>query len=218
MKVKVNSVKAEELPELNDEFASEASEFDTLDELKADIRKAAAQDAEGRQATEARDAFIAKLQEGLEIPVPKGVKAEMVEQQLKNVTADPSKATKEQKAEAEETVEKELRDQMVLDVLAQDGIETEMVHVGNKAIRGCLACGQCIKHRNERCIQDDEVNEWIQKMKTADGILIGSPVHFSAIGGTMKSFLDRAFYVTGVNGGMLRHKVGAAVVAVRLAT
>lgn len=66
--------------------------------------------------------------------------------------------------------------QMVLDVLAQEGIETEMVHVGNKAIRGCLACGQCIKHRNERCIQDDEVNEWIQKMKTADGILLGSPV------------------------------------------
>ena len=65
VKVKVNSVKAEELPELDDEFASEASEFDTLDELKADIRKAAAQDAEGRQATEARDAFIAKLQEGL---------------------------------------------------------------------------------------------------------------------------------------------------------
>ena len=43
--------------------------------------------------------------------------------------------------------------QMVLDVLAQEGIETEMVHVGNKAIRGCLACGQCIKHRNERCIE-----------------------------------------------------------------
>ena len=119
VKVKVNSVKAEELPELNDEFASEASEFDTLDELKADIRKAAAQDAEGRQATEARDAFIAKLQEGLEILVPKGVKANMVEEQLKGMTPDPEKATKEQKAEAEETVEKELRDQMVLDVLAE---------------------------------------------------------------------------------------------------
>ena len=105
VKVKVNSVKAEELPELNDEFASEASEFDTLDELKADIRKAAAQDAEGRQATEARDAFIAKLQEGLEIPVPKGVKANMVEEQLKGMTPDPEKATKEQKAQAEETVE-----------------------------------------------------------------------------------------------------------------
>ncbi len=104
VKVKVNSVKAEELPELNDEFASEASEFDTLDELKADIRKAAAQDAEGRQATEARDAFIAKLQEGLEIPVPKGVKANMVEEQLKGMTPDPEKATKEQKAQAEETV------------------------------------------------------------------------------------------------------------------
>ena len=114
VKVKVNSVKAEELPELNDEFASEASEFDTLDELKADIRKAAAQDAEGRQATEARDAFIAKLQEGLEIPVPKGVKANMVEEQLKGMTPDPEKATKEQKAQAEETVEKDLRDQMVL--------------------------------------------------------------------------------------------------------
>jgi multimeric flavodoxin WrbA len=68
---------------------------------------------------------------------------------------------------------------------------------------------------NEQCVQDDQVNEWIQKMKSADGIVIGSPVHFSAIGGTMKSFLDRAFYVTGVNNGMLRHKVGASVVAVR---
>ena len=89
IKVKVNSVKAEELPELDDDFASEASEFDTLDELKEDLKKVAAQDAEGRQATAARDAFIAKLEDGLEIPVPKGVKAEMVEQQLKNVTADP---------------------------------------------------------------------------------------------------------------------------------
>ena len=84
IKVKVNSVKAEELPELDDDFASEASEFDTLDELKEDLKKVAAQDAEGRQATAARDAFIAKLEDGLEIPVPKGVKAEMVEQQLKN--------------------------------------------------------------------------------------------------------------------------------------
>ena len=71
VKVKVNSVKAEELPELDDDFASEASEFDTLDELKEDLKKAASQDAEGRQATAARDAFIAKLEEGLEIPVPK---------------------------------------------------------------------------------------------------------------------------------------------------
>ena len=62
---------------------------------------------------------------------------------------------------------------------------------------------------------EDEVNGWIQKMKTADAILLGSPVHFSAVAGTMKSFLDRAFYVSSVNDAMLRHKVGAAVVAVR---
>lgn len=119
VKVKVNSVKTEELPELDDDFAQDASEFDTLDELKADVRKAAERDAEGRQATEARDAFIAKLEEGAEIPVPKGVKADMLEQQLKNVTADPSKATDEQKADAEKQVVKELTDQMVLDALAE---------------------------------------------------------------------------------------------------
>ena len=105
--------------------------------------------------------------------------------------------------------------QMVTAELELQGIETEIVHVGNKAIRGCLACGQCAKKKNEQCVQDDEVNGWIQKMKEADGILLGSPVHFSAVSGTMKSFLDRAFYVTGCNDGMLRHKVGAAVVAVR---
>jgi len=105
---------------------------------------------------------------------------------------------------------------MVTDELEKEGIATEIIHVGNKAVRGCLACGQCVKKKNEQCIQsEDPVNEWIQLMKEADGILIGSPVHYSAIAGTMKSFLDRAFYVSGVNGAMLRHKVGASVVAVR---
>lgn len=105
---------------------------------------------------------------------------------------------------------------MVTAELEKEGIETEIVHVGNKLIRGCTACGQCAKNRNEQCVlPNDEVNEWIQKMKQADGIILGSPVHYSAIGGTMKSFLDRGFYVAGVNDGMLRHKVGASVVAVR---
>lgn len=100
--------------------------------------------------------------------------------------------------------------------LEKEGIETEIVHVGNKSIRGCLACGRCEESRDERCVIDnDEVNNWIQMMKSADGILLGSPVYYSAVAGTMKSFLDRAFYVAGANGGMLRHKVGAAVVAVR---
>jgi len=105
---------------------------------------------------------------------------------------------------------------MVTAELEKEGIETEIVHVGNKTIRGCTACGQCIKNKNEQCVQTgDEVNDWIQSMKRTDGIIFGSPVHYAAIAGTMKSFMDRAFYVTGVNDGMLRHKVGAAVVAVR---
>jgi len=100
--------------------------------------------------------------------------------------------------------------------LEKEGIETEIVQVGDKAIRGCIACYQCMKNQNEQCaIKGDEVNEWVQKMKGADAIILGSPVHYSAIGGTMKSFLDRAFFVASVNGGLLRHKVGAAVVAVR---
>ena len=105
---------------------------------------------------------------------------------------------------------------MVTAELEKAGIETEIIQVGNKAIRGCIACNQCIKNQNEQCVlAGDEVNEWIQKMKHADGIILGSPVHYAAVAGTMKSFLDRAFYVTGANDTMLRHKVGAAVVAVR---
>jgi len=105
---------------------------------------------------------------------------------------------------------------MVTAELENENIETEIVHVGNKLIQGCTACGQCAKNKNEQCVlPGDEVNAWIQKMKQADGIIFGSPVHYSAMAGTMKSFMDRAFYVAGVNDGMLRHKVGAAVVAVR---
>jgi multimeric flavodoxin WrbA len=103
---------------------------------------------------------------------------------------------------------------MVAEELEKEGIEVEIVHVGNKVIRGCLACNGCARNKNEKCVIDnDEVNEWVQKMKEADGIILGSPVHYSGIAGTMKSFLDRAFYVAGNQ--MLRHKVGATVVAVR---
>lgn len=105
---------------------------------------------------------------------------------------------------------------MVAEELKTEGIEVEIVHVGNKALRGCIACGGCARNQNEKCVlPGDEVNEWIQKMKEADGIILGSPVHFSSIGATMKAFLDRAFYVASSNKSMLRHKVGASVVAVR---
>ncbi|MFZ5967260.1 MAG: flavodoxin family protein [Bacillota bacterium] len=105
---------------------------------------------------------------------------------------------------------------IVADELEKEGIETEVIHVGNKLIRGCMGCNQCARNKNEKCVlSGDEVNEWIQKMKEAEGIIIGSPVHYSSIGATLKAFLDRAFYVASANNGMLRHKVGAAVVAVR---
>lgn len=105
---------------------------------------------------------------------------------------------------------------IVADELEKEGVETEVVHVGNKTIRGCIACNRCVKNKDQKCgLPGDEVNEWIQKMNEADGIILGSPVHYSSIGATMKAFLDRAFYVTSVNNGMLRHKVGATVVAVR---
>ena len=105
---------------------------------------------------------------------------------------------------------------LVCDELEKQGIEAEIIRVGHKKISGCLGCNACAKNQDEKCIiKDDLVNETIQKMKNADGILLGSPVHYSALSGNMKSFLDRAFYVIGTNGGLLRHKVGAAVVAVR---
>lgn len=117
--VKVNSVKSEELPELNDDFAQEASEFDTLEELKADIRKQSEFDSEGRQANEARDAFIARLEEGLDIQVPTGVKDALVADHVKALSADPDKASDEDKKKAEDEAVKELTDQMVLDALAE---------------------------------------------------------------------------------------------------
>ena len=105
---------------------------------------------------------------------------------------------------------------MVGSKLEENGIDFEIIHIGNKAIRGCIACGKCRVNKDEKCsITTDPLNEWIQTMKTADGIILGAPVHYAGIPGTMKSFLDRSFYVAGSNGGLFRHKVGAAVVAVR---
>ena len=196
VKVKVNSVKAEELPELNDEFASEASEFDTLDELKADIRKAAAQDAEGRQATEARDAFIAKLQEGLEIPVPKGVKANMVEEQLKGMTPDPEKATKEQKAQAEETVEKDLRDQMVLDALAEKlDVQVSQSDVFNFLASIAQQYGVDPNNFIQAIIKNGQLGSAVQEVGRSKGLLAGMrAVKFTADGEVvdLSAFLGEA--------------------------
>lgn len=105
---------------------------------------------------------------------------------------------------------------LVADELEKEGIEVEIIHIGAQPVRSCAGCNMCARNRDEKCVlQGDDMNLWIQKMKEADGILFGSPVHFAGISGAMKCFLDRATYVCGNNGGLLRHKVGAAVTAVR---
>ncbi|WP_271813811.1 flavodoxin family protein [Clostridium beijerinckii] len=105
---------------------------------------------------------------------------------------------------------------LIAEELEKQDIEVEIIHIGSQAIRGCMSCWGCYKNQNEKCVlKGDSVNEWIEKMKKADGIILGSPVHYSGISGAMKSFLDRAFVVNENNGSILRHKVGAAVVAVR---
>jgi multimeric flavodoxin WrbA len=100
--------------------------------------------------------------------------------------------------------------------LGREGIEFEIIQVGDKAIRGCTACGSCGERRDGSCVfAQDPVNDAIARMRESDGIVLASPVYYSGIAGTMKCFLDRAFYVATASGGLFRHKVGAALVAVR---
>ncbi len=106
----------------------------------------------------------------------------------------------------------------VLDELKKEGIDTECVHVGGKALRGCIACMKCVESQDRKCaLPDDGMNSYIEKMVAADGIILGSPVYFSNVTAEMKAFIDRAGYVCRANGGLLRRKVGSAVVAVRRA-
>ena len=105
---------------------------------------------------------------------------------------------------------------MVGNELIASGIDFEILHVGHKLIHGCTACGKCAVNKDEECsIKSDDINKWIQLLKEADGIILGSPVYYSGIAGSMKCFLDRVFYVSGANGNLFRHKVGASVVALR---
>lgn len=103
----------------------------------------------------------------------------------------------------------------VLRELEKEGIETEMVSLGGHEIRGCTGCRVCHTHQNRQCIYgDDMVNPCIEKMITADGIIIGSPVYFADITSETKALIDRAGSVCRLNGDLIR-KVGAAVIAVR---
>ena len=104
----------------------------------------------------------------------------------------------------------------VLMELEREGIETEVVQIAGKPLRGCLACYNCWVNTDQRCVQKgDGLNEYVQKMVGADGIILGSPVYVASVPAEMKAFIDRAGMVCKANGGLLRRKVGAAVIAVR---
>ena len=96
-------------------------------------------------------------------------------------------------------------------VFEEEKMETRLIQVGNKAIRGCISCGFCEK--NGRCVfNDDLVNEVAAEFETAEGLVVGSPVYYGSPNGTILSFMDRLFYSTSFSKHM---KVGAAVVSCR---
>ena len=106
----------------------------------------------------------------------------------------------------------------VLAELQKDGIETERIQLGGKKIHGCTACMKCFANQNGHCsIDNDILNELVDEMIEADGIIIGSPTYFANVSTEVKALIDRAGLVTIANGHTLKRKVGAAVVAVRRA-
>jgi multimeric flavodoxin WrbA len=95
--------------------------------------------------------------------------------------------------------------------LKKEGIQVEIVHVGADSIRGCIGCGYCTTSEENLCVfKDDIVNETIQKLREADGIIFGSPTYYAGIAGTMKSFLDRVFF-TNSAAQKFKHKIGTSV-------
>ncbi|WP_291573940.1 flavodoxin family protein [Clostridium sp. UBA4548] len=96
--------------------------------------------------------------------------------------------------------------------LEKENIEAEIFHIGNKPIRGCMACGGCYKNDDNKCVfNDDVVNIALEKAKEADGFIFGSPVHYAGASGEITSFLDRFFYA----GSGFEYKPGAAIVSCR---
>jgi multimeric flavodoxin WrbA len=102
--------------------------------------------------------------------------------------------------------------------LDREGIATELIQLAGQEIRGCGACFLCAKRKNQRCsIESDAVNEYVQRMAAADGILLGSPTYFGDVTAGMKALIERTGMVGRVNGDLYQRKAGAGVVAVRRA-
>ena len=104
----------------------------------------------------------------------------------------------------------------VLEPLSAAGWDTEMLRIGGKAVRGCMACMKCVEKKNGRCIiETDPINEYLEKMYAADAIILGSPTYFADVTSELKALIDRAGFVALANCGAFSGKIGAAVVAVR---
>jgi multimeric flavodoxin WrbA len=104
----------------------------------------------------------------------------------------------------------------VLEPLEAAGWSSEYRQIGGKPVRGCMACFKCFEKKNGRCIvEKDGMNNYLQKIYAADAIILGSPTYFADVTSEMKALIDRAGFVALANGGLLRGKIGAAVVAVR---
>ncbi len=107
---------------------------------------------------------------------------------------------------------------IVSDELERHGVETEVFQVGGEPLPGCRACMKCFDNRDGKCVQKgDRLNEFVDAMRSADGIVIGSPTYFADVTPEVKALIDRAGMVCVANDHLLRHKSGAAVVAVRRA-
>lgn len=106
----------------------------------------------------------------------------------------------------------------VFEELEKEGIETKMVQLAGEDIRACKACRKCFKNQDQHCAVDKDIlNDCIDDMLNADGIILGSPVYFADVTGNLKALIERVGYVNRANDDMLKRKVGAAVVAVRRA-
>ena len=100
--------------------------------------------------------------------------------------------------------------------LEKEGIETELYQLSGKKIHGCIACRKCAENQDQRCaVKDDVLNECIEKMQEAQGVILGSPTYFADVSTEMKALIDRAGLVAKMNDEMFRRKVGAGVVAAR---
>ena len=100
--------------------------------------------------------------------------------------------------------------------LTKDGWDTEVYQLGGQKVRGCVSCYSCVQNQNRHCIIDDDcINEIIEKMLTANAIIIGSPTYFADVSSEVKALLDRSGFVGSANGKLFRGKIGAAVIAVR---